>query len=275
MREEQQKIEKEPQKALRVPSLTVVLAMSTDGKIADRTRSAARFGSAIDKAHLEQQLAQADAMLFGAGTLRAYGTTLRVTHPELLQQRQGKQPIQIVCSRSAQLNPDYRFFQQPVPRWLLTTEAAAIAWRNQPQLTHKFDRILTADAVVDAVADATADTENVKSVKQSSDPAGDDPESSDRSFAGLDWHKAMTQFSCLGLEKIIVAGGGELVASLFAADLIDQLWLTVCPLILGGTASPSPVGGKGFPAAIAPRLELLSTQAIGSEVFLHYRVSRL
>ena len=240
MREEQQKIKESQSQKLQYPHLTVVLAMSADGKIADRTHSPARFGSAIDKAHLERQIAQADAMLFGAGTLRAYGTTLRITHPDLLKQRQGKQPVQIVCSRSAQINPDFPFFQQPVPRWLLTTEAAAVAWHNPP-LTHKFDRILTADS-----------------------------ESLD-----LDWHQAMTQFFSLGLEKIVVAGGGELVASLFAADLIDELWLTVCPLILGGGDSPSPVGGIGFPAAIAPRLELLSVEAIGSEVFLHYRISRL
>jgi 5-amino-6-(5-phosphoribosylamino)uracil reductase len=244
MREEQQKIEKEPPKAPQFPRLTVVLAMSADGKIADCHRSPARFGSAIDKAHLERQLAQADAMLFGAETLRAYGTTLKLAHPNLLQQRQetnlSSQPIQIVCSRSAQLNPDYRFFQQPVPRWLLTTEAAAAAWRK-PQLSGKFDRILIAEGA-----------SNV-----------------------WDWHKIMAQFSDLGIKKVLVAGGGELVASLFAAALIDDLWLTVCPLILGGVESPSPVGGVGFPTAIAPRLELLSTQAIGSEVFLHYRVLRL
>ena len=251
MREEQPKIQKESGRTIRRPILAVVLAISADGKIADRSHSAARFGSAIDKAHLERQLAQADAMLFGAGTLRAYGTTLRLTDPELLKQRQGKQPIQIVCSRSAQLNPDYRFFQQPVPRWLLTTELGAMAWRSQPHLADKFDRILTAE---------------VQDIQET--------QTSDRCIS-LDWHQVMTQFSDLGLEKIIVAGGGELVASLFSANLIDQLWLTVCPLILGGTTAPSPVGGTGFLTAIAPRLELLSAEAIGSEVFLHYRVWRL
>ena len=53
------------------PHTTVVLAMSADGKIADVKRSPARFGSAADKAHLEKQVAQVDAVLFGAGTLRA------------------------------------------------------------------------------------------------------------------------------------------------------------------------------------------------------------
>ncbi|MFM9267252.1 RibD family protein, partial [Tychonema sp. BBK16] len=107
-----------------MPHTIVILAMSADGKITDAALTAARFGSANDKFHLEQQVAASDAVLFGNGTLRAYGTTLRVTSPDLVKQReeQGKppQPVQIVCSRSREFDPNWRFFQQPVPRWLLT-----------------------------------------------------------------------------------------------------------------------------------------------------------
>src|SRR4028119_937416 len=105
------------------PHTTVVLAMSADGKIADVTRSPARFSSPADRAHLEKQIALADAILLGAGTLRAYGTTLGVSNPQLLQIREqggvSPQPVQIVCSRSADLDPRLRFFRQQVPRWLL------------------------------------------------------------------------------------------------------------------------------------------------------------
>ncbi|NJM98422.1 MAG: hypothetical protein HC800_15790 [Phormidesmis sp. RL_2_1] len=101
------------------PHTTAVLAMSADGKIADAHHGAARFPSPVDKAHLEVQVAKADATLFGAGTLRAYGTTLPVTNPELIAQRRSRhqldQPSQIVCSATGNLDPHYRFFQQPVP----------------------------------------------------------------------------------------------------------------------------------------------------------------
>jgi 5-amino-6-(5-phosphoribosylamino)uracil reductase len=116
---------------------TLVLAMTVDGKIADSDRSAAKFSSPEDFRHLEEQVAQADAVLIGAGTLRIHGTTMRVLDPELIQARmqrgQSPQPIQIVCSRSGNLDPDLKFFRQPVPRWLLTP--ANIQGK-------KFDRIL-------------------------------------------------------------------------------------------------------------------------------------
>jgi riboflavin biosynthesis pyrimidine reductase len=99
------------------PHTTVVLAMSVDGKIADFRRSPARFGSLVDKIHLEKQIAASDAILFGAGTLRAYSTTMTITETILLQQRKKAdkhpQPVHIVISRSGNLNPDIKFFQQP------------------------------------------------------------------------------------------------------------------------------------------------------------------
>lgn len=219
------------------PMTTVVLAMSADGKIADVGRSPARFGSAADKRHLEEQVAQADAVLFGAETLRAYGTTLPVTAADLQSQRQhqGKppQPIQIVCSATGNLSRNLRFFQQPVPRWLLTTASGAKGWPPPAP----FDRILVTDSEL-----------------------------------SVNWPAAFQQFRQLGIERLAILGGGELVAAILAIGGIDELYLTLCPVLLGGKTAPTPVGGSGFVEAIAPQLELLSVRAIGQEVFLHYRV---
>lgn len=220
------------------PYTTVILAMAADGKIADRTRAAARFGSTADRAHLETQIAAVDGVVFGAGTLRAYGTTLRVSSPELLDQRiaQGKapQPVQIVCSRSANLDPTCGFFLQPVPRWLMTTWEGAELWQGHGG----FERILIMETLQH----------------------------------GIDWVTAFQKLPALGLKRLAILGGGQLVASLLAHGLIDEFWLTVCPLILGGVEAPTPVEGPGFLASMAPRLELLSMQVVEQEVFLHYRI---
>jgi 5-amino-6-(5-phosphoribosylamino)uracil reductase len=237
------------------PFTIVVLAISLDGKIADRQRSPARFGSIADKHHLETQIAQVDGVLFGAGTLRSYGTTLPITRPELLQQRltQGKplQPVHIVCSASGNLDPKLAFFRQPIPRWLLTTSRGAQEWGTQQDTPQKgtpqkgtpqkgFERIIVAE-------DA---------------------------FGGVDWVAAFQRFAALNCDRIAALGGGKLIASLLTADCIDEFWVTICPLVLGGSIAPSLVEGAGFLEAIAPRLELIETQTIDQEVFLHYRVKK-
>lgn len=224
------------------PYVTVILAMSADGKIADFQHSPARFGSETDKAHLEKQIAASDAVLFGAGTLRAYGTTLTVSHPDLLQHREnlGKilQPLHIVITETANINPEIRFFKQPIRRWLLTTDAGAIFWNNRPE----FEQILVFK-------------DNLNYPQQK-----------------INLVAALQYFATVGIEKLAVLGGGKLVASMIELNLIDELWLTVCPLILGSTKAPTPVAGVGWEEKLAPRLELLEVQTIEQEVFLRYRV---
>lgn len=222
------------------PQTIIVLAMSADGKIADVTHSPARFGSKNDKAHLEKQIATQDAVLFGASTLRAYGTTLTVSHPDLLQHRSsnGKppQPVHIVISDSGEFNPGLRFFQQPVERWLVSTATGAKFWQTRGEFT----RILVFDT-----------------------PSGK-----------IDIRAAFKHLATQGIAQLGILGGGNLVANLLELNLIDEIWLTICPLILGGEDAPTPVEGCGFLAKLAPRLQLIEVRTENQEVFLHYSLQQ-
>ena len=230
------------------PHTTVVLAMSADGKIADRQRQAARFGSGIDRLYLEQQIALADAVLLGAGTLRAYGTSLGVTDPTLLAQRQNRgqppQPIQILCSRSGRLDPHWRFFQQGFPRWLLTSQDPLGQWWN-PAVSQVFDQVLIGQNL---------------------------PPEREKDGSDLHWQPIGKRLIQQGIRSLVVLGGGTLVASLLHQQAIDELHLTLCPLLLGGDTAPTPVGGRGWLETAAISLELLQAETIGNEVFLRYKV---
>ncbi|MEG4286111.1 dihydrofolate reductase family protein [Microcoleus sp. A006_D1] len=247
------------------PYATVILAISADGKIADKVRSPARFGSANDKAHLEQQVAANDAVLFGNGTLQAYGTTMRVISPDLLKQRElaGKppQPVQIVCSRSHQFDPNLRFFQQPVPRWLLTGGGGDVS--NGQDARSTMDELSCGTGIL-PVHKKLIDKGTICKFDRTIHAKTTDGE--------IDWIDAFQQLASFGIKRLAILGGGKLVASVLAAGLVDELWLTVCPLILGGVDAPTPVEGKGFLADLAPKLELLAVKQVDQEVFLHYRV---
>ncbi|MGC9506011.1 RibD family protein [Baaleninema sp.] len=220
------------------PHATVVLAMSADGKISDVTRSNEKFGSDADFAHLEKQVALADGVIVGAQTLRVGKTAMRVMSPEGFEYREkaGKppQPVQIVCTRSGHLEREVPFFQQPIPRWLLTTTDGAKAWYKDSG----FDRVLAVDGA-DGNVDLTA---------------------------------AFQQLFELGLHRLAVLGGGSFIAELFQRNLVDEIWLTVCPYIFGGKDAPTPVDGNGLGSGEFPELTLLEVDRVGEEVFLHYRV---
>ncbi len=223
--------------------MTLVLAMSLDGKIADAQRRAARFSSQADLDHLEARVADADGVLFGGGTLRAYGTTLSVRNSALItarrQRGQTDQPIHIVWSPSGQLDTQWRFFQQPVPRGLITTAAGAQPWQARTHFDHLW-------VIPDTQPDAPTHP--------------------------WDWPALLAQFPAQGLHRLALLGGGRLTAELLYYGFIHEVYITVCPLLIGGAAAPTPVDGGGFLAELAPRLTLVESRTVADEVFLHYQV---
>lgn len=91
-------------------------------------------------------------------------------------------------------------------------------------------------------------------------------------FPSIDWIAVLAELAALGLRRLAILGGGELVASLLALDLIDEFYLTVCPFIFGGKNAPTPVEGIGLDAKAAKKLQLVGVDRRDSEVFLHYRL---
>ena len=108
----------------RFPWVRLVLAVSLDGRLAPPEGGPAQLGGDGDRRALEQALEWADACLIGAGTLRAHESTCVIRDPQLRQKRveQGRspQPVVVVVSRQAEFHWSWRFFEQPVQRWLLS-----------------------------------------------------------------------------------------------------------------------------------------------------------
>jgi riboflavin biosynthesis pyrimidine reductase len=226
--------------------ITAILAISLDGRISSAKDTAARFSSKADLCHLEQQIALYDGIIFGASTLRAYGTTITIKNAQLLAQRQQRQqspqPLNIVCSSSGNLDPNYPFFSQPVTRALLTTNHGWRLWQS-------------------IKANLSGDQEGFDHIIVSENP----------DHHTINWQSALTQFQKLKIAKIAVLGGAKLFSSLLAKNLIDDLWLTVCPLMFGNSQAPNLINHH---LASPLQLNLLSHKVVDSEVFLHYQVNK-
>ena len=71
-----------------------------------------------------------------------------------------------------------------------------------------------------------------------------------------------------GVRALLSEGGPTLHGALWAAGVVDELFLTIAPLLTGDADEPNIVEGGRLPEAA--ELELLSIDRAGSEVFLRY-----
>jgi 5-amino-6-(5-phosphoribosylamino)uracil reductase len=82
------------------------------------------------------------------------------------------------------------------------------------------------------------------------------------------WPALFERLAQLGLHRLVLLGGAQLAASLLAEDLVEELQLTLCPRLLGGThgwLSP----GVALPSA---DWELQEHRPLGQgELLLRYR----
>jgi riboflavin-specific deaminase-like protein len=73
-----------------------------------------------------------------------------------------------------------------------------------------------------------------------------------------------------GVRSVLCEGGPTLNSHLLAAGLVDELWLSVSPQLIGGVGDPSIVGGRQLPS---PRpVELLSLARERDELYTRWRV---
>jgi len=108
---------------LSIPRVIIVIASSLDGRIAFPKGGESHLGSEEDKKMLNQNLSMVDATIFGLGTLIAHQSTYLVKNlndkDEVTISK--KQPISIVASNSKKFNSNWKYFRQPIRRWLISS----------------------------------------------------------------------------------------------------------------------------------------------------------
>lgn len=82
--------------------------------------------------------------------------------------------------------------------------------------------------------------------------------------------KILEAFAKAGFQNILVEGGGELMHSFMSAGLLQELYLTLTPKVLGGRLNPTLVGGND---TLSPwsQAKLIDFKKVKDELYLHYR----
>lgn len=216
------------------PFVQVNFVASADGAATVSGRSRG-LSSPADKKVFALGRDLADVILVGAGTALAEGYG-GVKQTELRASRRSRlglsdvPPIAVVTGHGS-IDPTSQLITDTaVPPIILTSEAAPVDWRK---------------AMADAGADVVV--------------AGEDRVRPAQALAAL---------ADRGLLRVCCEGGPTLFADLIAADVVDQLCLTVAPLLAGAGAVRV---ADGLPASAPMSLSLESVLSDEGFLMLRYR----
>lgn len=221
--------------ALGRPMLTLKLATSLDGRIATASGDSQWITGPETRAAVHHLRARHDAVMVGAGTVRADDPLLTVRDARVVQQ-----PVRIVVSRRLDLPLKSQLAQSldHAPLWLCHGEDAPADLRQ-------------------AWAELGAQLICVPLEGRQLDIGG-----------------LMQALGDLGLTRVFCEGGGELAASLLSADVVDRLELHMGGVVIGAEGRPA-LGALGLDRlSDAPRFALTSVSQSGLDVVQSWRRQR-
>ncbi len=225
------------------PFVFLNVAITADGKLAPANRRFVPFSSRRDQALLHELRARADAVMAGARTVDSAPVTMGPGGKKYREQRLknglAEYNLRIVVSGSGSINPRAEIFRHKFsPLILLVTQRASAA---------RVRRLEKLGAIVHVCGETEIDFP-----------------------AALAWLRREWK-----MKTLLCEGGGEINDALLRANLVDEIYLTLCPKIFGGRTAPTMADGLGAPSlALTTNLKLKSRRRVGDELFLCYSVAR-
>ncbi|MFI8204374.1 dihydrofolate reductase family protein [Streptomyces sp. NPDC085937] len=213
------------------PYVLLSAAVSLDGYLDDSGPERLLLSGPADFDRVDEVRASVDAILVGAGTIRADNPRLLVNSPERRAARvadgRPEYPLKVTVSGSGDLDPTANFWHTGGEKVLYTTDEGA-------ERAHALG--IAADVV----------------------PLGTE----------LDWRRLLEHLHDVrGVRRLMVEGGGRIHTQLITQGLADELQLVLAPLFVGDPDAPRLFGPGPYQGG---RLRLVETRPVGDVVLTRY-----
>lgn len=218
------------------PLIACNMVMSIDGKVTANGIQPANLGSSFDRKTMRVIRSHFDAVLTGSNTIRQFPLYLGVT-PEFEQKRQSKglapQPLTIILTNSGKLPAEGPLFTSPPrPPVIITSPKGA---DNLAVQVSKVSKVEILDAPTpQAISTLLRDK--------------------------------------YGVQRLLVEGGPSVNYQFMQAKLLDELFLTISPHLIGKRTDFSLAMGD-FVLASSQLIKLVSVNQHSDELFLRYNIN--
>ncbi|MDQ6626729.1 MAG: RibD family protein [Verrucomicrobiota bacterium] len=225
----------------RRPFVAATFAMTADGKITTREYSPVDFTSREDKQHLLRQRALADAVVVGHSTLKQDNVRLGLPKGLLREERiargQTPSPLRVIVSREGRIDRTLKIFE---------SEIAPIVIFSTTRMPRRQQKLLREKATLHLSESDSVD---------------------------LAWmlQQLRAQYK---VRTVACEGGAALFREMLELGLVDQLNLTIAPLLFGGAKAPTLTGVSTEFLPKSVRCSLTDMRTVGDECFLTYRIKK-
>lgn len=217
------------------PYVLLSVATSIDGYIDDTSPDRLLLSNEADFDRVDQVRAESDAILIGAGTLRADNPRLLVKSEARrvarLAQGLPEYPLKVTVTATGNLSPDLKFWHFGDDKLIYTTDVGA-------------DRLRGA---FDGLAEVVS--------------LGPDLD---------DFGPLLDDLGSRGVRRLMVEGGGQIHTAFLAQGLADEIHLAVAPVVVGQPEAPRFLGSASYPGGPTRRMRLLEVRQISDVVLMRY-----
>lgn len=216
------------------PHVLLSAATSVDGYLDDSSAERLLLSNSADFDRVDQVRAESDAILIGAGTMRADNPRLLVNSAERRAARvaagKPEYPLKVTVSASGNLDAGLKFWHHGGEKLAYTTDTGAEKLR---------ERLAGLADVVSTGAD-------------------------------VDFGRLLDDLGARGVERLMVEGGGQIHTAFLSQGLADEIHLAIAPLVVGDPQAPRFLQSANYPGGSTRRMHLAEARTIGDVVLLRY-----